>query len=141
QAGADVGEKVERLAQRQERGALRLLLGRELLPLWSTDGAEQDRVAAAAEFEGGVGQGAAVVVDPGAADVGSLVFQRQPGILGNVLQYAERLGHYLGADVVTRQDGKRQSRHGKSRQRGGGGRAEASRLWMGAPPVEVGSLS
>ena len=113
QAGAEIGEKGEVFAQRQEGGALGLFLGRELFPFRAADGAEEDGVGLGAEFQRGVGEGLAVVVDAGAADVGGRVGEGEVLLLRDVGKHAQGLGHDLGSDVVTWQDGKLESRHRK----------------------------
>ena len=70
EAGADVSEEAEGFAQGEEGGTLGLFFGREGFPFRAADGAEEDGVAGAAEGEGGLGQGLAVVIDAGPADIG-----------------------------------------------------------------------
>ncbi len=112
QTGAEVGEKVEGLAQRQQGGAFRLFLGRQFFPLRAADRTKQDRVRLPAERERGVGQGLAVAVDARSADLGDLVMKREALLAGHVGEHAQGLGHHFGTDVVSWQDGELQRRHG-----------------------------
>ena len=138
EARADVGEKREVLAEREERGALGLFLGGEFFPLRSADGAEQDGVGRSAYRERGVGEGFAVIVDARAADVGLGVGEGEVLLLGDVCKHAQGLGHHLGANVVSSKDGELKCGHRK----GDGGkprRRVASRQCGGKPVCRNGS--
>ena len=52
-----------------------------------------------------------MVVDARAADVGGGVGEGETLLFGDVFEHAQGLGHDLGSDVVTWQDGKLESRH------------------------------
>ena len=138
EAGADVGEECEVLAEREESGALGLFLGRKFFPLRTADGAEQDGVGRSANLERGVGQGFAVIVDAGAADVGFGEGKGEVLLLRDVCKYAQGLGHHLGANVVSSKDGELKCGHRK----GDGGkprRRVASRQCSGKPVCRNGS--
>ena len=62
---------------------------------------------------GRVGQGLPVMVDPGAADISLGVGEREVFLLRDVFEHAQRLGHYLGPDVVSSENGKLECRHGR----------------------------
>jgi len=101
------------LAQREERGALGLFLGRKFLPFGPADRAKEDRIGLLAELEGGGGERLPVAVDAGATDVGDRVLEGEVLLSGHMIEYAQRLGHDLGSDVVTGKDGELQFLHGK----------------------------
>jgi len=82
------------LAQGEERGTFGLLLGREFLHL-DRRPSEEDRVGLLAELE--VRRGAPCRGGrAGAADVGDRVLEGEVLLPGDVIEYAQRLGHDLG---------------------------------------------
>jgi len=67
---AQIGKEGEVLAQREQRGALGLLVGRKRFPFRAADRAEENRVGLAADTQGFLGKCAAIGVDGDTADAG-----------------------------------------------------------------------
>ena len=83
-AGAQIGEEAEVLADGEQRAAFWLLVGREVFPLRAADGAEEDGVSLLAGFDGLLGQRLADRVDGGTADELVLVVEGEAGRLATV---------------------------------------------------------
>jgi hypothetical protein len=66
------------LAQRQERGPLRLLGRRQALPFGAAHRTEEDGLARLAHLQGSRRQGLAMVVDGNAADIGAGIGKEKP---------------------------------------------------------------
>src|SRR5208282_142844 len=113
QAGPDVREEGEMLAQRKERGALRLLPGRKDLPLGPADRSEQDSVALLAQPQGAVRQGLAMPIDRRPAHVGRLGLQGEALLACDVAEHAKGLRHDLGSYVIAGEYRELEGGHGK----------------------------
>ncbi len=103
-AGAQIGEEAEVLANGQECTALGLLIRRELFPLRAADGAEEDGVAGFAGFDGFFRQRLAHGVDGGTTDEFVVIVEREAGTAGDGVEDAKGLGHDFWADAVAGED-------------------------------------
>ena len=97
---AQVGEEAEMLAQRQQRGALGLLVRRQRFPFRSADGAEENRVRLAADAQRLRRQRLAVDIDGGAADARFRESKVEAEFRLDRGEHAARFGHDFGADAV-----------------------------------------
>ncbi len=102
---AQVGVEAEMLAQRQQCGAFRLLVGRQVLPLGAADGAEENRLRVTAALQRVLGQRVAELVDGGAADGVFLRLDVEAKFLRGRVQEIETDGHYFRPDAVAGQHG------------------------------------
>jgi hypothetical protein len=93
------------LAQRQQRGALGLLVGRERFPFRPADGAEEDGLRVAATLESVGRERLAKLVDGGAPHGKFLGFDGEVEVLGGGAEEVEADGHDFGADAVTGENG------------------------------------
>ena len=128
-----LAKSVKCLRRGEEGGALGLLLGREFFPLRAADGTEENGVGLGADFQRGVREGLAVVIDAGAADVGFRVGEGEVFLPGDVFEHAQGLGHDFGANVVSGKDGELECGH---RNRNGyrGGRERGRGIFAVAAP-------
>jgi hypothetical protein len=100
------GTQVCKHAHRRAHGQ-QALLGADLrigiTPLRAADSAEQHRIGFSAELSGGVGEGVAMRIDGNAPDQRFLVDEAMLVLSFNGLEYAQCLGHHLGADAIAGQ--------------------------------------
>ena len=89
------------LTQGQQRAALRLLRGRQVLPFRSANGAKQDRVGLLAAFDGSLRQGSALTIDGDTADVVLAGGNAHIKTVANGFQYFHRLVHDFRANTIT----------------------------------------
>ena len=100
---AQVAEQFEVGTQGQQGTALRLIVGRQVLPLGATHRSEQHRIGRFAAFDRALGQRCAVVVDGDAADVVTVIVEGEAEFGLHLFQYLDGLCHHFRANAVTRQ--------------------------------------
>ena len=103
EAGAEIGEEAEVLAQGQERAPLGLLVGRQGLPLWSPHRPEEDRLALLADLQRLGRKGLAGTVDRRTADEGRGLLKSESELLLHDPENLGGLGHDFGSDAVSGQ--------------------------------------
>ena len=104
-AGAEVGKESEVLAQRQERAAFGLDVGREVFPFRSADRSEENRIRLLAGLEGFGWQGVSGGIDRGTADEMFTALDREAEFRLGGIEDADCSVHDFRADAVPCENG------------------------------------
>jgi hypothetical protein len=102
-AGTEISKEAEVLAEREQCGALGLLVRRETLPLGAADGTEENRIALLANLEGLCGKGLAGRIDRGASHGHGSLLKGETELLLDGPENLGGLGHDFGSDAVSGQ--------------------------------------
>ena len=100
--GAQIGEEREVLAQRKQRGALWLFVGRQCFPFRASDGTEENRIRLPADAECFLGKRLAIDIDGDAADPGFGERELEAKFLLCHGKHTTRFSHDFGTDAIAR---------------------------------------